>query len=229
MTVRRPACLDPGRRPLAAKLARAWRVACVAALAAVLLLAAAAPAAAHVARDVGAYRFLVGWGAEPAFAGQLNSVQLVLTYRATGKPVIDLGSSLQVTVVYGTQKMPLALVPTFDPDTRLGTPGDYRAWFIPTAPGDYTFHFTGTISVQVIDERFTSSPTTFATVQDPSLIEFPLRAPTAAELSQRIDAQIPRMATSSAASTARTLAMVGVVLGGLGLLIAVAAFVRRRT
>src|SRR6266545_3616700 len=42
-----------------------------------------------------------------------------------------------------------------------GTPGDYRAWFIRTAPGPYTFHFTGSIKGQKVDEKFTSSPTTF--------------------------------------------------------------------
>lgn len=42
-----------------------------------------------------------------------------------------------------------------------GTPGDYRGWLIPTRPGKYTFHFTGTIKGDPIDERITASPTTF--------------------------------------------------------------------
>jgi hypothetical protein len=216
------------RKPARSR-SRRGQVVLAAALAVGLLATAAAPAAAHVAREVGAYHFLVGWGSEPAYAGQLNSVQLVLTLRSTGKPVVGLGNSLTVTIVYGTQKLPLVLEPTFDPDTRLGTPGDYRAWFIPTAPGDYTFHFTGTIGAQTIDEAFTSSPTTFSPVQDPSLIAFPMRAPSAAEQSQRLDAALPRLATSSAASTARVLGIAGIVIGALGLLVAVVALVRRRT
>ena len=214
------------QRPVRAYLMRA---ALVVALAVGMLTAAAAPAAAHVARDVGAYHFLVGWGTEPAYAGQMNSVQLILTVRSTGKPVVALGNSLTVTVIYGAQQMQLPLVPTFDPDTGLGTPGDYRAWLFPTAPGNYTFHFIGAISGQSIDQSFTSSPTTFATVQDPSQVEFPQRVPSAAELSQRLDVQLPRMATSSTASTARTLGIVGLVVGTLGLLVAVAALARRRT
>ena len=116
------------------------------AVAGAVVLWAAAPAAAHEVRDVGAYRFIVGWGAEPAYAGQENSVQLILSSRATGRPVVDLGTTLHLTVSFGARTMAFALVPTFDPDTGLGTPGDYRAWLFPTAPGDYTFRFSGTIN-----------------------------------------------------------------------------------
>jgi hypothetical protein len=192
-------------------------------------LLAAKPAQAHVTKDVGPYHFLVGWGAEPAYAGQLNSVQLVLTYRSSGKPVMNLSSGFQATVIYGTQRLPLPLEPTFDPDTGFGTPGDYRAWLIPTAPGDYTFRFTGKIGTQSIDQSFTSGPTTFGTVEDPASVEFPVRAPSNADLSQRLDAQVSRLATSSQLSTTRDLAIVAIVIGGLALAAAAVAIVRRRT
>ena len=191
-----------------------------------LLLMAPAAASAHVPKDVGAYHFLVGWGTEPAYAGQMNSVQLVLTSRATGKPVLDL-STLKVTVVYGSATLSLALEPTFDPDTGFGTPGDYRAWLIPTAPGNYTFHFTGRIGSQAIDQSFTSSPTTFATVQDPLAIQFPVQAPTNAQLAQRISTQTS-FATTSQASTARLLGIIGIAVGAIGIALAVWAVVRRR-
>ena len=189
----------------------------------------AAPAQAHVARDVGAYHFLVGWGTEPAYAGQMNSVQLIVTSRATGKPVLNLGSSFGVTVVYGSVKLPLALVPTFDPDTGLGTPGDYRGWIIPTAPGDYTFHFTGSIGGQKIDESFTSSPTTFATVQDPRGIEFPVQAPSNAELAQRLSSGQAGLATTAQASNARLFGIVGIAVGAAGLIAAGVSLVLRRS
>ena len=201
---------------------------CVAVLAA-LALATAQPASAHTARDVGAYHFLVGWGSEPAYAGQLNSVQLVLTYRSSGKPVTDLGSGFHVTVIYGIRRVALPLEPTFDPDTGFGTPGDYRAWLIPTAAGDYTFRFTGRVGGQSIDQSFTSGPTTFATVEDPASVEFPVPAPGTAELSQRLDAQVSRLATSRALATTRDLAIVAVVVGGLALVVAVVGIGRRRT
>jgi hypothetical protein len=191
-------------------------------------LLAAAPAYAHEVRYVGAYRFVVGWGTEPTYVGQENSVQLILSYRATGKPVINLGNSLRVTVIYGSQSMVSGLEPTFDPDTGLGTPGDYRAWLFPTAPGNYTFHFTGTIGSQAINQSFTSGPTTFNTVQDPTASEFPLQTPTMTELSQRVSASLPRLATSSAASRAQLFGIVGLAVGAAGLVVALVALLRRR-
>ena len=203
------------------------RLAVLVAVATITLLLGAAPAWAHEARDVGAYHFLVGWGSEPAFVGQENSIQLVLTDRATGKPVLNLGT-LKVTAVFGSQTMVFALEPTFDPDTGLGTPGDYRAWLFPTAPGDYTFHFTGTIGSQKIDQSFTSGPTTFNPVQDPTTVEFPLQMPTMTELSQRVSVALPRLASSSQSSRAELFGIVGMVVGALGLAVAVVALATSR-
>jgi hypothetical protein len=207
---------------------RFWRrLAATFAVATIALLAAVAPAWAHEARNVGAYHFLVGWGSEPAFVGQENSIQLVLTDRATGKPVMDPGT-LKVTAVFGAQTAVFALEPTFDPDTGLGTPGDYRAWLFPTAPGDYTFHFTGTVGSQKIDQSFTSSPTTFNPVQDPTTAEFPVQTPTMTELSQRVSVALPRLATSSQSSRAQLFGILGMVVGALGLVVAVVALATRR-
>ena len=207
---------------------RFWRrLAATFAVATIALLAAVAPAWAHEARNVGAYHFLVGWGSEPAFVGQENSIQLVLTDRATGKPVMNIGT-LKVTAVFGSQTMVFALEPTFDPDTGLGTPGDYRAWLFPTAPGNYTFHFTGTIGSQKVDQSFTSSPTTFNPVQDPTTAEFPVQTPTMTELSQRVSVALPRLASSSQNSRAQLFGILGIVIGALGLAIAVVALTTRR-
>ena len=195
---------------------------------ALLLFVAASPAAAHAVKKVGAYQFVVGWGSEPAYAGLLNSVQLVLTKLGDGKPVVNLGNSLTVTVIYGTQRMPLALTPTFDPDTGFGTPGDYRAWLFPTAPGNYTFHFTGKVGTQAIDESFTSGPTTFATVEDPMNVQFPVKAPSAVQLSQRLDTALPRLKSPSSSSSGRTYGIIGIAVGALGLIVGGFALVRAR-
>jgi hypothetical protein len=205
------------------------RLAMIGALAALLVLSVATPASAHVEKDVGSYHFVVGWGTEPTFAGQLNSVLLVLTHKATGRPVLDVGGDFKVTVTYGDQNMTLALEPTYDPDTGFGTPGEFKATLIPTAPGDYTFRFTGKVGAQTVDESFTSSPTTFDTVQDPASIQFPVKAPSTAEVAQRLDAELPRLATADQASSARTLSMVALVVGALGLALAGVAIARRRT
>ncbi len=80
-----------------------WRLSAALAVAVIALLASAAPAFAHEVRDVGAYRFVVGWGTEPAYVGQENSVQLILSDRATGKPVVNLSDSLKVMVMYAAR------------------------------------------------------------------------------------------------------------------------------
>ena len=211
-------------------MARRFAVGLIVALGLVgpLCLSVAAPAWAHEVRDVGAYRFVVGWGTEPAYVGQENSVQMILSDRATGKPVVNLGNTLRVTVIFGSQSMVFALEPTFDPDTGLGTPGDYRAWLFPTAPGNYTFHFTGTVGTQRIDQSFTSGPTTFNTVQDPTASEFPVQVPTMTELTQRVNVSLPRLATSSAASRAQLFGIAGLAVGAAGLAVALVALLHRR-
>jgi hypothetical protein len=196
-----------------------------------LLVMVASPAAAHQTKKVGAYNVVIGWGNEPAYSGLLNSVQVVLTRLSTNKPVVNLGNSLTVTVIYGTQQMPLALTPTFDPDTGFGTPGDYRAWFFPTAPGDYTFHLKGKIGAQAVDESFKSGPTTFSTVEDPMNAQFPAKAPSNAQISQRLDTVLPRLANSASTSPGsggRTLGIVGIIVGTLGLIAGGIALVRAR-
>lgn len=203
-------------------------VALVAAALCLALVAMAAPAAAHTTKDVGAYRFTVGWGSEPTYAGQQNSVQFLLYDKASGKPILDLGDTLKVTVAYADKQAGFPLGPEFDVEEGLGTPGDYRAWFFPTAPGDYTFHFTGKIGAQKVDESFTSGPTTFSAVEDPSAAQFPVKAPTNAQLSQRLDAELPRLATESQVSSARTLGIVGIVVGAIGIAVAAFALMRKR-
>jgi hypothetical protein len=135
-----------------------------------------APAAsAHEARTVNGYHWLVGFGNEPTYAGFQNFVVLFLN-APDGKPVLNIGNQLHVTVETGSAKRTFSLEPSFDPDSGLGTKGEFDAFFIPTTPGPYTFHFTGNLGGPV-DQSFTSGPTTFATVDDPWQIQFPVQVP----------------------------------------------------
>jgi hypothetical protein len=206
--------------------------------AAAICLLAAPDAFAHEQRQVGAYRFTVGWKSEPSYVGQQNAVQLFL-HDAHGRPVDDLGSppTLQVEVIFGTQTSgPLDLEPSFDPDTGLGTHGEFDAAIIPTQPGNYTFHFYGTINGQHVDQRFTSGPATFNTVQDPTPIEFPTKVPTVPDLAGLDNRLVPRVdravAAASAgagrAGSAHTLGVVGAILGAAGLAIGASALVVAR-
>ena len=186
----------------------------------------AAPASAHEARTVNGYHWLVGFGNEPTFAGFQNFVVLFLN-DPSGAPVLNIGDKLHVTVETGSASRKFALEPSFDPDSGLGTKGEFDAFFIPTTPGPYTFHFTGNLGGPV-DQSFTSGPATFATVEDPSSIQFPVTVPSNLELSQKIDQEVPRLTasitsasneasdSSSKATTALIVGAVGVVVGLVG-------------
>ena len=180
-------------------------------------------AAAHERRQVGAYTMSVGWVDEPTFAGFKNGVQLILKDK-DGKPVEDLGDTLKVEVIFGTQKSaPLELDPAWG--KSFGTPGDYHATIVPTRPGNYTFHFIGLINDQKVDQSFTSSDKTFDPVVEAAEIEFPAKDPSVADLAGRLERLGPRIEmaqaavrdATAAAQQARTLAVVGVIVGALGL------------
>jgi hypothetical protein len=204
------------------------------ALPALFIALSAAPALAHEERTVGKYQLAVGFGDEPAYAGVENSVQMFI-HTGDDQPVTTLGNTLKVEISFGDTSMSLTMEPFFEIG-EFGTPGDYRAFFIPTAPGNYTFHFTGNILGQKIDQKFTSSPTTFSSVVDPSTVQFPVKAPSNVELatrleqeSKRTDARIAAVqASADSASSAKTIAWVGVIVGALGLITGIVALTRKR-
>jgi len=199
---------------------------------------AAGPASAHEVRQVGAYQLTVGWQHEPTYTGVENAVQIFIK-DAKGNALDDLGTppSLKVQVINGSQTSdPLDIQPSFDPDTGLGTHGEFDAAIVPTVPGDYTFHFTGSINGQAIDQKFTSSDTTFDTVKDPTEIQFPAKTPSNGQLATQISRVDTRAASAAknakdSADSAKTLAFVGIglaiVLGGAGLIVGLSARRRR--
>lgn len=206
-----------------------------------VLLLTAAPALAHEGRKLGDLEMVVGWGTEPAYAGEVNSVQLLLVHH--GEPVVDLGDTLDVEVTFGDETEPLTLEPFFEVG-EFGTPGDYRAFLIPTEPGQYSFHFSGTIDGEEVDETFTSGPGTFDDVENPQAAQFPVEQPSTGELAERIDREVPRLtgsieeaqaaanAAADDASSANTLGLIGIIVGAVGLIVAIVALVwagRRKT
>lgn len=204
----------------------------LAVLACVTAFIFAVPAVAHETKESGGYSLVVGWGIEPAYVGQLNSVQLIVTHKADGDPVNDPGARLEATVSYGKEESTMALTPTWSGDLGTGTPGEYRALIIPTAPGDYTFHVTGSIGGAKVNEKVTSSEKTFSPVEDASAAQFPTKVPGVEQVAQRLDAEIPRLATagdvSSEVSSAKTLGYVGIAVGALGVILAAVALVAGR-
>jgi hypothetical protein len=203
------------------------------AIAGALVLIPAA-ASAHVPGTAGPYDYEIGFGTEPAYAGQPNSVQLLLNKH--GKPVTDMTDQLNVTVSFGGQTTDLAFEPNFEVGGD-GTPGDYRAWFVPSQAGKYTFHLTGTLDGTKFDKTVTSGPSTFAEVQELSSVAFPkVQAPSTQELASRIDQDAQRaQATAttasnaqSAAKTAKTIGILGLVVGAIGLGVAIVALTGRK-
>jgi hypothetical protein len=196
----------------------------------------ASPAAAHEEKTVGKYHFVVGFGDEPAYAGEKNSVQLILA-DAKDKPVIDLGNTLKVDVTTGSaEPLKLSMEPNFEVG-EFGTPGDHRAFFIPTAPGSYSFHFTGTIKGQKVDQTFKSGPQTFSDIDDPAQVQYPVKQPTGGQLATRADRETARINAALTqerdqakddAASARTLAIIGLIVGALGLVAAIVALARGR-
>jgi hypothetical protein len=196
----------------------------------------ATPALAHEERDVGKFHLAVGFGDEPAYAGQENSVQMFI-HDANDKPVTDLGPTLMVEVKLGTQTMPaMTMEPNFEVG-EFGIPGDYRAFFFPTRPGDYTFHFTGDIKGTKIDESFTSSPSTFSSVENPSAVQFPAKDPSTGQLAERLNREISRVQQSAAAAasvasdkadSAKTIGIIGIILGAVGVVLGAVAIVSSR-
>ncbi len=216
----------------------AWRRLCglgVALVVAVLLpLMFTDMAAAHERRQVGSYVMRVGWADEPAFAGVKNAVQILLA-DASGKALTDLPEDLKVEIIFGGQKMgPLPLEAAFG--KAFGRPGDFRAAVIPTRPGNYTFHFVGSLGGQRIDQSFTSSDKTFDPVTESSAIEFPAKDPSAGELAGRLERLGPRVDegqsaardAAATASQARVLGIVGILVGAVGVAVGVSSG-RRRT
>ena len=206
-------------------------------LATLVLVAAPVPALAHEDFDVGPYSVAIGFGDEPAYVGQPNSVQILVSQNE--KPVTELGGSLKAEVTFGdNQPLDLDVEPFFEVG-EFGTPGDYRAWFIPTAAGQYTFHVTGSIHGTKLDETATSGPTTFSDVETGTDLEYPAQQPTTTELNQKLDRELPRLNdaitrasadASNDASSARTLAILAIIVGALGVVVGGAAivFARRR-
>lgn len=197
----------------------------------------AAPALAHVEKDVGPYSVAIGLGTEPAYVGYPNSVEVIVHETASGKGVDSAAGTLEATIGFGARSMPVTLEPNFDEDAG-GSPGDYRGAFVPTQPGRYTIHVSGKIGSAAIDETFTSSPTTFDPVIDPTTIQFPTKNPTVTELSAKVDREIPRVqaaavaeasAARDSAATAKVLAIAGLVVGALGLAVGIVGLTRGRT
>ena len=188
-------------------------------------------------KTVGKYHFVVGFGDEPAYAGEKNSVQLILA-DANDKPVTDLTDTLKVEVTTGSaEPLQLAMEPNFEVG-EFGTPGDYRAFFIPTAPGSLQLpfhrHHQGPEDRPDLQVR---PPDLLRHVEDPAQVQYPVKQPTGGQLATRADRETARInaaltaerdQANDDAASARTLAIIGLIVGALGLVAGIVALIRGR-
>lgn len=196
--------------------------------------AAAMPAAAHVDRTVGRFETSVGWIDEPTYAGFRNGVHIDIRRageigsheegddhsegeHAEATPVTN--ARLEVEVIFGDENGTERVGP-LPVEPAAGQPGVYQAPLIPTRPGVYTFHFTGTIGSSKFDEVYTAADDTFAIVEQPSEIEFPAKDPSREQLAQRISTVSE---DASEVGTVRTLAIVGIVMAAAAIGLALGA------
>lgn len=194
---------------------RSLRTLIAVALLSALLLPVAV--SAHEHRDVGQYKFVVGFINEPAFEGEQNGIWVSITDKTTQTPMENLAETLKAQVIYGEQQLDLALEPAWNEK------GVYTADFYPTSAGDYTFRFFGDVNGTAIDETFTSSPEGFSSVQPTTALQFPAKVPAATELRSELAAAL-RMAR-----TATILGGAGLAFGLISLLAALGALRGRRT
>ena len=152
-------------------------------------LATASVAEAHERRTVGPYQLVVGFLNEPAFAGNINGVDLTVTDTRTTPPknVEGLQDTLTADVFQGGLSTPLSLKLR----ARFGQPGKYAADFVPTRAGSYRFVFKGKIEqmdVSAKDGTFESGPGRFGDAEDPAALQYAAKVPEAAALTDRLDA-----------------------------------------
>lgn len=206
--------------------------------------AVAMPASAHLHERVGDVEVTVGWASEPAFAGEPNAVVFfvneVLAEPAGGHtheegaeeeglPVDSRQVKLSVAVIFGdkdaTVKLPAQPLTAF----RFGDPGEFRSEnLVPTRPGTYTFHITGTIKGKAFDRFYTSGEkgaiegTEYDDIQEIAAVSFPAKDPDNGELARAIaetQSVAARQAKSASddAKNARLFGIIGIAVGVVGL------------
>ncbi len=128
-------------------------------------------ALAHQSIVVGdAYRVTVGFVTNPAYAGQLNRLDLIVsTTDDPAEPVEGLEASLGAELIApdGVNRLQLAI------RAVRGQPGHYTADFIPTAVGDYAFRVYGFVGDVEFDELFDHFTHYEPGVADPATISLP--------------------------------------------------------
>jgi hypothetical protein len=163
-----------------------------------------------------------------------NGVDLRVLDRETHQPVEGLERTLQVELTY----VPSGAAKVLRLRTIYREPGRYTADLIPTTPGHYRFRFFGSLAETAINETFDSRAGggQFDDVDAAADLQFPERLPTMREMQSAVrgtqqtaqQAQDAALAAQTGLTAAKTIAILGAVLGALGLATGVGAVVAAR-
>jgi hypothetical protein len=185
----------------------------------IALFVAPTSALAHERRTIGDGKLdvVVGWDVEPAFEGQKNAASIRISQAGSNPavPVQGVEKTLKVQIRQGATTREFALRSVF------GQQGYYVADMVPTREGDYQWTFVGAIGDSQINERFDTADAKFNKVESIASLQFPQALPDPAH------SAAVASAAQAEAQGARTLAYVGIGLGVLGLLAALAAWMGR--
>jgi hypothetical protein len=132
-------------------------------------------ASAHTSKVFGNYKVEVGWANEPAFAGQMNSIQVIVKKGNVdnGTAIVDALANMQISVKYGTVSKQLDFVPS---DEVLGL---YSSPLIPTRVGSYNVAMKGIVEGQNIDTEYALDD-----VGSSDTINFPQTSDTSSNMGQ---------------------------------------------
>jgi hypothetical protein len=184
---------------------------------AMLAMALPGSALAHERRTIanGKYDVVVGWNVEPAYSGMMNGATIRIMNAGTTTPVTGAEKTLKLDIRQGASTQSFPLTPVFNQD------GMYIANIMPTRVGDYRFVFSGSINGDAVSENFDSADGKFDGVQAPTAVQFPVQLGDPAQ--NAADVQTAQ----AGAQAARNLAMIGIVVGVLGLLVGLGAWLLR--
>lgn len=174
-----------------------------------LLLATAESALAHTRVEVGPYLLIIGWENEPPIVGDRNF--LIVDISRDGEPVEQVEATLNLRIIYGDQSITANLNPT-------DTPGYYQVDIFPTVRGEYTLEFSGSIEETAVD--LTAQP---EEVLPAAVLQFPESPPETTALQSEINDLAGQL------QTARLLAIVGIVVGVIGIAVGAAALLMKRS
>jgi hypothetical protein len=183
------------------------------------LLVVPSTALAHERRTIGHgnYDVVVGWDQEPSYVGLKNGASIRISQAGSDPavPVEGADKTLKVHIRQG------ATIKEFPLRAVFGQPGYYMADIVPTRAGDYQWVFVGTLNGHPIGETFDTADGKFDVVRAASALEFPVSSPDPAQ------ATADMASAQAAAQGARTLALVGIGVGALGLLVAIGVWLMR--